>query len=74
MSKLHMTESQFRYYRENYIGICLECQAESDSCEPDAEDYHCDECEADAVQGIENLLICGHITIKEDDDDKGAQK
>jgi hypothetical protein len=38
-------------------GFCLECGAERDGCEPDAEGYECYECGAMAVVGAETLLV-----------------
>jgi hypothetical protein len=38
-------------------GICLICGADADSVEPDAEDYDCEACGADAVMGVENILL-----------------
>lgn len=38
-------------------GFCVQCGAESDSCEPDARNYQCDECGANAVFGAEELLL-----------------
>lgn len=39
------------------IGFCLECGAERDGCEPDAEGYECYNCGAMAVMGADNILI-----------------
>lgn len=50
--------------QEGYGGICLSCGAfRWDSCEPDAEDYPCEECGENRVYGIEQVLICGEIEI-----------
>lgn len=38
-------------------GICLECGNIQSGVEPDAEGYHCNECNADAVCGIEGVII-----------------
>lgn len=38
-------------------GFCLECGAERDGCEPDAENYECYECGAMAVMGAENIYM-----------------
>jgi hypothetical protein len=37
-------------------GICLECGNTQSGVEPDAEDYPCNECNADAVCGIEGVI------------------
>lgn len=66
MKHIKLTESQFREMREEYIGICLNCRAQSYEVEPDAENYTCDACDQEAVQGIENLLIVGTLVIVPD--------
>lgn len=38
-------------------GFCLECGAERPCCEPDAENYPCDVCGADAVFGALQVLM-----------------
>ena len=38
------------------VGLCTACGAERDGCEPDAEDYECEECGEDKVMGYMNLL------------------
>jgi hypothetical protein len=39
------------------IGFCRECGHETDGVEPDARNYHCDHCGANAVYGAEEMLI-----------------
>ncbi len=39
-------------------GICKACgKTKSEGCEPDARDYLCDHCGANAVDGAEELLF-----------------
>lgn len=38
-------------------GFCLSCGAEAEGCEPDAERYECEACDAPAVFGAEQILI-----------------
>ena len=38
-------------------GFCLACGAETDGCEPDAEQYACDSCGEAAVYGASEILI-----------------
>lgn len=38
-------------------GFCLDCGAESNSCEPDAREYKCDECDHNQVFGAEEILM-----------------
>lgn len=53
---------EYEELREEYVGFCIECGAERDSCEPDARGYKCDECGNPKVYGIEELLIMGLVT------------
>jgi len=49
------------YERSTYglenIGICTACGYEQDGCEPDAENYECEDCGEHRVQGTMNLLM-----------------
>jgi hypothetical protein len=46
--------------RDDYTGICLVCGEEQGGCEPDARKYRCENCDALAVYGAEELLMrCG---------------
>ena len=59
-----MTEDEYKEHQEGYDGICLNCASfRYGDTEPDAEEYHCEFCESDEVQGIENALISGNIEI-----------
>lgn len=40
-------------------GYCVACGEEHDNCEPDAREYECEHCGANAVYGAEELLMCG---------------
>lgn len=64
-----ITEEEFRDGCENYNGICLDCgEIQFGGCEPDAEGYKCESCEANAVCGFEQALIIGRIDIVDDED------
>lgn len=39
-------------------GICINCGADVEGCEPDARDYECAECGERDVFGAEEILIC----------------
>ena len=39
------------------IGICIHCGEERDSCEPDARQYECYDCERHTVYGASELLL-----------------
>lgn len=42
---------------DDYIGFCTFCGAETSGVEPDARNYHCEECDTDNVFGAEELLV-----------------
>lgn len=42
-------------------GICKKCGSIRDCCEPDAEDYPCDECGENTVVGCDNALLDGMV-------------
>lgn len=50
---------------EQSAGICLACGELAFGVEPDAENYTCEECDETQVQGIENALVAGNITVIE---------
>lgn len=39
-------------------GFCVACGADADGIEPDAEKCVCEECNASAVYGVDQLLLC----------------
>ena len=39
------------------LGFCLNCGAEHDSCEPDARNYHCEECGENKVYGATEIVM-----------------
>lgn len=42
---------------DNNLGFCTECGAEAFDCEPDAQNYECENCGANKVFGAEYLLL-----------------
>ena len=61
-----ITEAEYHRMVRDSSGICTECRHERfGDTEPDAEGYPCDneDCEANAVVGIENALMDGTIDI-----------
>lgn len=38
-------------------GICAACGEEQDGCEPDARNYHCENCGQSEVYGVEELAL-----------------
>lgn len=43
-------------------GFCTACGAEQMNIEPDAQQYPCDACGANAVYGAEQLLLLGYAS------------
>lgn len=65
---IELTEAEYLYGTDNNFGICVSCKHIAEGgCEPDAEEYECDNCGENGVMGYENALICGNITIKEEE-------
>ncbi len=52
-----LTIEDFNEMEENSEGICFECGSLSECVETDAENYHCDRCGRDAVQGLLAILF-----------------
>jgi hypothetical protein len=44
-------------YGTAMTGICLECGADREGCEPDAEDYECYACGEFTVSGAETIFM-----------------
>lgn len=62
MEPCRMTMWRFETLQWQHAGLCLKCgQIQDDGCEPDAEEYVCDACGAEAVMGMDNALNAGHI-------------
>lgn len=38
-------------------GFCISCGAQHDDCEPDAQEYECEECGEYEVYGAEEILL-----------------
>ena len=45
----------------DYPGFCLACGSDHDNVEPDARKYHCTDCGAHNVYGIEELVLMGLV-------------
>ena len=43
--------------RNDGSGFCLGCGAEASGVEPDARNYHCEDCGATQVYGAEEIII-----------------
>jgi len=58
---MQLTEEEYLDLSDNYMGICLNCGEQRDSCEPDARNYECEYCGEKQVFGVEELLMEGKI-------------
>ena len=60
------TADEYQDMIDSYMGLCVACGAERDSCEPDARNYPCGACGQRKVFGVEELLLMGRIEIIDD--------
>jgi hypothetical protein len=58
-----MSEVDYSEALDCYVGYCIQCGADRDSCEPDAEEYPCESCDGKSVFGTEQLLIMGKVIL-----------
>jgi hypothetical protein len=58
-----MTEDEYSLLTSEYMGLCISCGAERDSCEPDATEYECECCEKKTVYGAEELMLMERIKL-----------
>jgi hypothetical protein len=42
---------------DEHMGFCLNCGSDAYDVEPDAHEYECEDCGAEAVYGAEELLM-----------------
>ena len=63
---IEITEALYAELNESCGGFCIECRDVVYGVEPDAWRYRCENCGADAVYGVEELLIRGLIEFAED--------
>lgn len=61
--RIEMTEAEYIEYREEYLGICMNCGSQVKGCEPDMIDGPCESCDNGRAYGIEELLITDQIKI-----------
>jgi Zn finger protein HypA/HybF involved in hydrogenase expression len=65
---LVMTALNYHALESDYTGICTKCGYEQQGVEPDAMYYTCEDCGADKVIGLENMLIMGLLEIDDSSD------
>lgn len=64
--KVKISEEQFQQYESDYVGFCTECQSfNTGGVEPDAQNYPCEECDTNSVQGTLEVLLDGLVEIVE---------
>lgn len=56
-----ITMDDFAEMEESMTGLCLDCGEVRDCCEPDAENYTCEECGAPRVMGPLFFLMSGRV-------------
>jgi hypothetical protein len=61
-----MSESAYASMLEEFGGFCISCREEVSGVEPDARNYGCENCGKPRVFGVEELLVMGLITLKEE--------
>jgi predicted RNA-binding Zn-ribbon protein involved in translation (DUF1610 family) len=61
--KFRLSENQYRNLCDEYGGYCISCGVEVSGVEPDAREYTCEDCGAEQVYGIEELLVMGLVDI-----------
>lgn len=65
---LKITEAEYEELCETSSGVCLACwEIAHGDTEPDAENYPCESCGKDKVQGIENAMVDGNVQITDDE-------
>lgn len=66
-----MTSETYSAHCDEDHGVCTSCGAiRFDFTESDAENYKCNECGNNSVQGMEQALLTDHIELIDDDDDE----
>lgn len=61
-----VSQSEFQSACNDYLGWCVKCKAfTTDSVEPDAHGYECDECGKRSVIGAEDALMLGAIAFSD---------
>lgn len=58
---LDMTEVMEAAMRDDGTGFCLACGFEQSCCEPDAENYECEDCGENKVYGAEQAILVGAV-------------
>ena len=56
-TKIDVNELMAALEADDNLGFCTACGAEAYGVEPDARNYRCEECDALAVYGAEELLV-----------------
>jgi hypothetical protein len=68
IKSFQMTMEEYQEGCDEYQGYCIYCGEDHYEIEPDAREYVCEECGAEGVYGLEELMIMGMIDIIGDDE------
>lgn len=62
-----ISEQEFRHHTKLYDGLCIGCgQWTSGGVEPDAHNYHCEDCGENKVSGAEDAMVIGRLFVRFD--------
>ena len=67
---IQISAAEYAHLTENYGGICVQCGDQAYGVEPDARQYRCEACGAEAVFGVEELVIQGVLCFTDDASEK----
>lgn len=69
---MKMSFEEFESHRDEYNGYCTNCDDVTrwGMTEPDAENYHCEECDNHTVEGMDNVLVKQLVTLTLEGDDE----
>lgn len=57
------TQDQLLGMTNEHPGGCTQCGEYAEGVEPDASGYECENCGADAVEGIDNLMMRDMVEV-----------
>lgn len=60
--KLQLSLGEYQIALNDNYGFCTACGYEQGGMEPDAENYECEICGKEKVQGADVLLLQGYVT------------
>lgn len=60
-NEVKFTLEQIEEAMESDVGFCIACGTPRECCEPDAQNYPCEECGLYRVYGAQELLLMGLV-------------